>query len=282
LIVKDDITWLSRAHSRTSLSPASQTVRSRPYRTGSHHRLNVDERCYRHTHDYHSCRVFSNDSFNRTSLNNRQQDSNSYQHRSRRTTSVSCRRCSLSDGIRAQTTQTTIAPVNIFALWHCCSTTTSTITTNGDIDMYNRSRRKSSSSISSSTSRRQGTVSSFNIQRSSVSSNTMPRSNSYLLHRSSTNKVKQTTVWNQQEKAFRQLFAIVFGFTCCFLPYFILYMVVAFCGSCVSERILTATIWLGYVNSTMNPFLYALSNKHFRRTFNRILKRDQRRQSYYN
>ena len=59
-------------------------------------------------------------------------------------------------------------------------------------------------------------------------------------------------------------------------------MVVAFCGSCVSERIVTATIWLGYVNSTINPFLYALSNKHFRRTFNRILKRDHRQQSYYN
>ena len=85
-----------------------------------------------------------------------------------------------------------------------------------------------------------------------------------------------------KKKAFRQLFAIVFGFTCCFLPYFILYMVVAFCGSCVSERIVTGTIWLGYVNSTINPFLYALSNKHFRRTFHRIIKRDQRRQSYYN
>jgi len=124
-------------------------------------------------------------------------------------------------------------------------------------------------------------MSSYNIERNSVASNIIPRSNSYVCPRRK-NKIKQVTVWNQQEKAFRQLFAIVFGFTLCFLPYFILYMVVAFCGSCVSERIVTATIWLGYVNSTINPFLYALSNKHFRRTFNRILKRDQRRQSYYN
>jgi len=124
-------------------------------------------------------------------------------------------------------------------------------------------------------------MSSYNIERNSVASNIISRSNSYVCPRRK-NKIKQVTVWNQQEKAFRQLFAIVFGFTLCFLPYFILYMVVAFCGSCVSERIVTATIWLGYVNSTINPFLYALSNKHFRRTFNRILKRDQRRQSYYN
>jgi hypothetical protein len=123
-------------------------------------------------------------------------------------------------------------------------------------------------------------MSSYNFQRHSTSSIT-PNSNSYLNHNAS-NKIKQSTILNQQEKAFRQLFAIVFGFTCCFLPYFILYMVVAFCEPCVSQRLVTATIWLGYVNSTINPFLYALSNKHFRRTFNRILKRDQRRQSYYN
>ncbi|CAF1598812.1 unnamed protein product [Didymodactylos carnosus] len=90
------------------------------------------------------------------------------------------------------------------------------------------------------------------------------------------------TMWKQQEKAFRQLILIVLGFMCCFLPYFILYMVVAFCGNCISNRLITMSTWLGYANSTINPFLYALSNEHFRRTFNRILKRDQRRQSYYN
>ena len=157
---------------------------------------------------------------------------------------------------------------------------------NSNYDLYNNNqaislRRLSSSSLTSSISRKQNTISSYNLQRNSISSTLLPRSNSYIPRRSSS-RTKQTTIWNQQEKAFRQLFAIVFGFTCCFLPYFILYMVVAFCGSCVSERIVTATIWLGYVNSTINPFLYALSNKHFRRTFHRILKRDQRRQSYYN
>lgn len=172
--------------------------------------------------------------------------------------------------------------MNVFNLYHCCSSATSAITMNSNPEPYSPTHRISCSSVSSSASRKQTAVSSYNVQRSSISSSILPRSNSYLNNRASSHKIKQTTIWSQQEKAFRQLFAIVFGFTCCFLPYFILYMVVAFCGSCVSERILTATIWLGYVNSTINPFLYALSNKHFRRTFNRILKRDQRRQSYYN
>lgn len=271
----EELSWLTREHSRTSLSP-NVNVPLRPARSISHHRLNVDERCFKHTHDDHSCRLFSNDSFD-PSPSHHLHESYSYTRR-QRTTSI-CRRCSFTETIRPNPHPTTM---NIVSLCHCCTTGASAITINASVEQYHTTHRMSTSSISSCTSRKQATLSSYNIKRCSTTSSILPRSNSYLNHLSSNHKIKQSTVWNQQEKAFRQLFAIVFGFTCCFLPYFILYMVVAFCGSCVSERIVTATIWLGYVNSTINPFLYALSNKHFRRTFNRILKRDQRRQSYYN
>jgi hypothetical protein len=163
--------------------------------------------------------------------------------------------------------------MDLFHLCHCCSSDTSAISIHSKLEPYSHIRNVSSSSLSSMTRPKQRAMSSFNIKRNSMASSILPRAN---------NRIKQATMWSQQEKAFRQLFAIVFGFTLCFLPYFILYMVVAFCGSCVSERIVTATVWLGYVNSTINPFLYALSNKHFRRTFHRIIKHDQRRQSYYN
>lgn len=260
----NELTWLTQhhEHSRSSLSPLPT------YQSHSKHRLNVDDRSYQ------TCRIYSNerrDSFQYYSVSN-------------------SRRCSFADVMRGTGSSRPMSPSaknaksNIFHLCHCCS---SQISLNSNYDLYNNnnptnsSRRLSSSSMTSTISRKQNTVSSYNLQRNSTSSNICSRSNSYMNRRSS-NRIKQPTVWNQQEKAFRQLFAIVFGFTCCFLPYFILYMVVAFCGSCVSERIVTATIWLGYVNSTINPFLYALSNKHFRRTFHRIVKRDQRRQSYYN
>jgi hypothetical protein len=196
-----------------------------------------------------------------------------------------CHHCSLLDSSRISPTTT-----NVFNLCHCCSAATSAITihshpfinNNTNMELYNPPRRMSSSSSSSippSSLKRnqQHPISSYNKPKNSTTSSL----NAHTNYRT-TDKMKQTTVWNQQEKAFRQLFAIVFGFACCFLPYFILYMVVAFCESCVSERVTTGSIWLGYVNSTINPFLYALSNKHFRRTFNRLVKRDNRRQSYYN
>ena len=69
---------------------------------------------------------------------------------------------------------------------------------------------------------------------------------------------------NKQEKAFKQLIAIVGGFTICFLPYFLLFLFVAICKNCLNEHVYTFAIWLGYFNSTINPFLYALSNKNYK------------------
>ena len=59
-------------------------------------------------------------------------------------------------------------------------------------------------------------------------------------------------------------------FTVSWLPYFILFLVVAWCNHCVSDTVYTASIWLGYLNSTFNPLIYPLCNVHFRRAFQKI------------
>ncbi|XP_064485285.1 histamine H1 receptor-like [Ornithodoros turicata] len=77
----------------------------------------------------------------------------------------------------------------------------------------------------------------------------------------------------QQKKAARQLGVIMGAFVLCWLPYIITFIVTAYCGECISAKVHTVTMWLGYLNSTMNPFLYALCNANFKRAFKKMFCR---------
>ncbi|CAL1547253.1 unnamed protein product, partial [Lymnaea stagnalis] len=83
--------------------------------------------------------------------------------------------------------------------------------------------------------------------------------------------MRQSSSLNKEIKAARQLGVIMGAFTLCFLPYFILFLVVAFCDDCVKPAHLTAATWVGYLNSTLNPFLYPLCNANFRNRFKSML-----------
>jgi len=71
-------------------------------------------------------------------------------------------------------------------------------------------------------------------------------------------------------KAAKQLGVIMGAFCVCFLPYFVCFVVVAVCRQCVDDQLMTAVTWIGYVNSTLNPFLYPLCNQQFRISFRRM------------
>jgi histamine receptor H1 len=85
-----------------------------------------------------------------------------------------------------------------------------------------------------------------------------------------------SVVLQKEKKAARQLGVIMSAFILCWLPYFILFMVIAFCSDCVNPIVHTATIWLGYINSTLNPILYPLCNTNFKRAFKKMLGLDNR------
>ncbi|NXN20102.1 HRH1 protein, partial [Indicator maculatus] len=76
---------------------------------------------------------------------------------------------------------------------------------------------------------------------------------------------------SRERKAAKQLGIIMTAFMLCWIPYFVLFMVTAFHGHEQFPILHTFTVWLGYVNSTLNPFLYPLCNQNFKKTFKKIL-----------
>ncbi|KAM9356747.1 5-hydroxytryptamine receptor 4-like [Symphorus nematophorus] len=72
-------------------------------------------------------------------------------------------------------------------------------------------------------------------------------------------------------KAVKTLGLIMGVFLVCWLPFFCVNMVHPLKGYSISPLVLEALMWLGYANSALNPFLYALFNKNYRHVFTAML-----------
>ncbi|XP_070541241.1 D(1) dopamine receptor-like [Ptychodera flava] len=73
-----------------------------------------------------------------------------------------------------------------------------------------------------------------------------------------------------ERKAVKTFGLIIGIFVICWLPFFIVNCIRAFCDSCVPIECFIALTWLGWVNSTLNPIIYA-TNRDFRRAFRQLL-----------
>ena len=70
----------------------------------------------------------------------------------------------------------------------------------------------------------------------------------------------------------RMLGLIIGGFVGCWLPFFLLATVVPFCKNCTVPHVVQSVVlWLGYSNSMMNPIIYAIWDKNFRRSFGKLI-----------
>ncbi len=74
-------------------------------------------------------------------------------------------------------------------------------------------------------------------------------------------------------KATITLASLVLAFAICWIPYFSLFTAKPFLSSGINVHLDLTALWLGYVNSLINPFLYAYYNSAFRDAFVRILCR---------
>lgn len=77
----------------------------------------------------------------------------------------------------------------------------------------------------------------------------------------------------KKEKRATLILGIIMGsFIACWLPFFFLYILIPACKKCkLPEYYFTVAFWLGYMNSALNPAIYTIFNKDFRRAFRRIL-----------
>nr|XP_015205166.1 PREDICTED: alpha-2Db adrenergic receptor-like [Lepisosteus oculatus] len=92
--------------------------------------------------------------------------------------------------------------------------------------------------------------------------------------------ISKTKVAQLREKRFTFVLAVVMGvFVLCWFPFFFTYSLKAICGeSCnVPDALFNLFFWIGYCNSSVNPIIYTIFNRDFRKAFKKIIWRTAKR-----
>ncbi|XP_037937096.1 tyramine/octopamine receptor [Teleopsis dalmanni] len=83
---------------------------------------------------------------------------------------------------------------------------------------------------------------------------------------------KQKISLSKERRAARTLGIIMGVFVICWLPFFLMYVILPFCESCCpTNKFKNFITWLGYINSGLNPVIYTIFNLDYRRAFKRLL-----------
>ncbi|XP_023213975.1 octopamine receptor Oamb-like [Centruroides sculpturatus] len=81
----------------------------------------------------------------------------------------------------------------------------------------------------------------------------------------------ERAAFQRERRVAKSLSIVVGGFLLCWSPFFAVYLIEPFCSTCTFHPILLrCLVWLGWLNSAINPFIYALNNKDFKRAFLRL------------
>ncbi|GBP84531.1 5-hydroxytryptamine receptor 1 [Eumeta japonica] len=128
----------------------------------------------------------------------------------------------------------------------------------------NRRRQSSESSNKSATNRIRSSLSNF-AQKSHIAKD--------ILHSShSPHQKKLRFQLAKERKASTTLGIIMSAFVICWLPFFVLALVRPFVDEgAIPDAVSAVFLWLGYINSLLNPIIYATLNRDFRKPFQEIL-----------
>ncbi|KAF7221306.1 alpha-2A adrenergic receptor [Nothobranchius furzeri] len=76
-----------------------------------------------------------------------------------------------------------------------------------------------------------------------------------------------------RERRFTFVLAVVMGvFVLCWFPFFFTYTLTAVCDACcIPETLFKMFFWFGYCNSSLNPVIYTIFNRDFRKSFKKVL-----------
>ncbi|XP_053597152.1 octopamine receptor Oamb isoform X2 [Microplitis demolitor] len=146
---------------------------------------------------------------------------------------------------------------------HLCPSSRSTHLKVGGINRVGSSRRPSRRSSCES----QVTGDEVSLRELTPGSEEKPR----VMRMGKRNIKAQVKRFRMETKAAKTLGIIVGGFILCWLPFFTMYLVRAFCPNCIHPTVFSVLFWLGYCNSAINPCIYALFSKDFRFAFKRII-----------
>lgn len=98
--------------------------------------------------------------------------------------------------------------------------------------------------------------------------------------RSRQTSLSRHKVAQMREKRFTFVLAVVMGvFVLCWFPFFFTYSLHAVCreNCTIPDTLFDLFFWIGYCNSCLNPIIYTIFNRDFRRAFKKILFESHKR-----